>query len=1391
MAKTTQEIAAERVGISVEDVTAPDAPPSSARNKSVYEENYRSIRAKAHDPSVSIEELERHFSYLDAPAVKPQEVKKPEELSYFGIAGKNIGEILPQAGAGVINAVAELGNTTLDLADWAENKLHREYGIGPGDLISDDRVHGLGQTVLGEPETITGALSGGVAEFMAGFLPTNRVLQGAKIIQGARGAAKIIGQFAAGSAAGGVADFSAFDPHQDRLSNFIQRKPWMANSVSEYLAADPKDTNIDGRFKNMLEGFGFGAITEGLFLSFKAYKASRAAQKPQITADPKTVIAETAAAEQKAAGELQIEMPPAGTDIPLPDADPLVVGGSRSYKQKSGANFSVKRDELGFIAENANGDKIGRLSPVPGEGVPGVVYTDTAVRGEGVGAALYQEFLDANKGNIRPSGDTSKDAWKIWLERYPNQAKDFIRERADSFIELNKVKAESGNPPFTTAKFSPHPKAQELYEDAVKTISGGKEWNPDLGIGRPRMVSKESEAAAADAMLRSRKGGGLAGREAPGSPISVRPDMPPPAPVQAAQEAPGAAKAAGAPVPPIEPTIDMRNWDLGGPGSFQITKRVPGRPIDAYSVELPTGDLFNVNLTNITSIEDYNAAMKQIGDLIEPTLNKAKVATIADKHLREMAIDAGIDPVDLYTRLGGEAFNARKMVASQIWNVGSAKNLKAKAIQAMSPNATIADKAAFAQGTVAHLGSYQAMIGAESEAGRTLHSIQLLKKSDREMLDQMAELIRSFGGESEINAMADLVSKMDSTRQINKAMAKTGYQTMVDSLLEFYTNSLLSNPVTLAAATITNTAAVFGKIATRAAAAGISFGRGVIRDVPRESMVAPHEPLVMMGSLLGGTMDAMRVIVHDMRKGKPLGQYTQAETARLPAISAASYGQVGMFGKTIDMMGNGIRSPGKALGVIDKFFQMVNQRMDVHAEAAREAWHRGLSGSVKDDFVKDFVYNQRTEVKMRTAADAREATFARELPESVARVVSGLQQYTLFKIIAPFPRSSLNMMDYALQHTPGAGYLSSRLKTELAAGGARADIANAKMAFGGTMMSLGGLLAFSGIITGSGPKDPESKRAWEMSGKRAYSVKVDDVYYSFSRLDPFGNLLGMSADFADVVAHIDDMDAQGLALSAMEASTKNILPEMLIESLVDFSEAVTNKEKFNAYMSSKAASAVPNLFTVISKSGGSEKLITKDESFFQQTLNKIRSKIPGLGEGMTPYRNMFGDAITYDPGLGPDIASPIYTSVESKSPIRLYIAHLIESDPEKYKFDMPIKMIPSKMRSEGIPLSNAQYDKLVQYAAGIGAPGGVRTLEDELNFQLKHNFPNEGIDFEEKKLDHNRYVFIQKTIRFYRNYANNRLVKEDPDIENKIVISREIEKSKRKGVTLPGGIVSP
>src|SRR3990172_13272035 len=239
MAKTTQEIAAERVGISVEDVTAPDAPPSSARNKSVYEENYRSIRAKAHDPSISIEELERHFSYLDAPAVKPQEVKKPEELSYFGIAGKNIGEILPQAGAGVINAVAELGNTTLDLADWAENKLHREYGIGPGDLISDDRVHGLGQTVLGEPETITGALSGGVAEFMAGFLPTNRVLQGAKIIQGARGAAKNVGQFAARSAAGGVADFSAFDPHQNRLSNFIQRKPWMANSGSEYLAAGP------------------------------------------------------------------------------------------------------------------------------------------------------------------------------------------------------------------------------------------------------------------------------------------------------------------------------------------------------------------------------------------------------------------------------------------------------------------------------------------------------------------------------------------------------------------------------------------------------------------------------------------------------------------------------------------------------------------------------------------------------------------------------------------------------------------------------------------------------------------------------------------------------------------------------------------------------------------------------------------------------------------------------------------------------------------------------------------------------------------------------------------------------------------------------------------------
>jgi hypothetical protein len=57
-------------------------------------------------------------------------------------------------------------------------------------------------------------------------------------------------------AKGALAGSVVLDPHEDRLSNLVHQYPALRNPITRYLAADPKDSAAEGRFKNAMEGIG-------------------------------------------------------------------------------------------------------------------------------------------------------------------------------------------------------------------------------------------------------------------------------------------------------------------------------------------------------------------------------------------------------------------------------------------------------------------------------------------------------------------------------------------------------------------------------------------------------------------------------------------------------------------------------------------------------------------------------------------------------------------------------------------------------------------------------------------------------------------------------------------------------------------------------------------------------------------------------------------------------------------------------------------------------------------------------------------------------------------------------------------------------------------------------
>ncbi|MCB1631045.1 MAG: hypothetical protein KDI23_04390, partial [Pseudomonadales bacterium] len=160
-----------------------------------------------------------------------------------------------------------------------------------------------------QPDTVTGGLVEGVAQFLTGFGAASKVLKGTKIAAG-------LGQWGTSMAAGAMADAAVFDEHAQRLSNLIQSSPELANPVTEYLAADPTDSMAEGRFKNAIEGLGLGVMAHGLGMAVGAVR--RFAQARGV--DAADEVARRTANAKAQASEAGYKPPPPDQG---PDLSPL------------------------------------------------------------------------------------------------------------------------------------------------------------------------------------------------------------------------------------------------------------------------------------------------------------------------------------------------------------------------------------------------------------------------------------------------------------------------------------------------------------------------------------------------------------------------------------------------------------------------------------------------------------------------------------------------------------------------------------------------------------------------------------------------------------------------------------------------------------------------------------------------------------------------------------------------------------------------------------------------------------------------------------------------------------------------------------------------------------
>jgi hypothetical protein len=274
-------------------------------------------------------------------------------------------------------------------------------------------------------------------------------------------------------------------------------------------------------------------------------------------------------------------------------------------------------------------------------------------------------------------------------------------------------------------------------------------------------------------------------------------------------------------------------------------------------------------------------------------------------------------------------------------------------------------------------------------------------------------------------------------------------------------------------------------------------------------------------------------------------------------------------GKLIDNLGFFQEHSFRALAAGDEVVSTTVADIALNREAsafARQRYDELMKAGKSEDEIKKIVTEEVAEFKETQPIDIyKNVESIREmanlsyawdkmytLDRAYARVESVLQA-PVIKTFIPFAPTITRVFDQAASRVPGMQVISPQFYKDMSKGGVYADRAAARFISGGAIpVMLVSTGALENKITGSGPGDPQLKRALENTGWQEYSMVFDKstfspeilnrlkavtntteskdgnkIYVSYQRFDQVGQIVGAAADYAESLKfHVDTPDSE-------------------------------------------------------------------------------------------------------------------------------------------------------------------------------------------------------------------------------------------------------------------------
>lgn len=616
----------------------------------------------------------------------------------------------------------------------------------------------------------------------------------------------------------------------------------------------------------------------------------------------------------------------------------------------------------------------------------------------------------------------------------------------------------------------------------------------------------------------------------------------------------------------------------------------------------------------ITDQDTLKGTLRLVESLYQPEIEKQTRGVVTNKQTAADALKL-VAEGDVAEHVVGVAENAAQIYARAHVLKGVTQNAyrKVRALEGipdadLTPRMKLESLAAIEQLSIV-LAEYR---GARAEAGRALQVFNKIKR-DSSLIGDAETLIKLAERKGSLQDIAALAASLKDPAQMQKFAEKYTKATTVEQVLEGWKAGILSGPQTHLANLMGNGTKWIIELPESVLAATLTAAQRAAKGDPLSMAQYKARAFGPLYGLQYGALDALTV-AGEVWKQK--GEHLE----KADVYKAAIPGKVGEV----------IRTPFKLLQVEDALFRTIAERAKAYEMAIDRVVKEGLHPETAEGRAAIVKYTEAPDTGLSAKAGeaaikavqeaGAEAVFAQRLGprlETVQRAMAGHP----IGFVVPFFRTPVNLISWAAQHTPGLNLMSGRWRDDFAAGGERRNRAIARVTVGTALSMTAFQMAQDGLITGGGSMDPEQRKTKMAAGWQPYSLKIDDKYYSYQRMEPVAKVMGIAADLSEILAATKDPNDKAKVASMLVLLFGNAtVSTTYLSGISNVMNGVRDPERYGeALLEQYASSLVPKIV--------GQTVMSADENKREVDgiVDAIQSQLPYFREKLLPQRDVWGE----------------------------------------------------------------------------------------------------------------------------------------------------------------------